>query len=199
MRLRRLMPRFSLSTFRYLVAVPLGIGAAILADRWGFGIPNVPPALLLPVAYSAYGGGLVIGLAAAVLHVFYTAIFFSLPGHPFQYDAQNLERLLVIVVVAPAMATMLGNLRHKTELSLRQLTAAKQDLLRLNSELEMRVEERTSEIVRMIAKTNSEKQAAKTELARTFDAKIGTLVRELKARAREMEETAHSMSETAEE
>ena len=193
------MPRFSLATFRYLVAVPLGIGAAILADRSGFGIPNVPPALLLPVAYSAYGGGLVIGLVAAAMHVFYTAIFFSLPGHPFQYDAQNLERLLVIVGVAPAMATMLGNLRHKTELSLRQLTAAKQDLLRLNSELEMRVEERTAEIVSMIAKTNSEKQTAKTELARTFDAKIGNLVRELKAKAREMEETAHSMSDTAEE
>ncbi len=159
----------------------------------------MPPALLLPVAYSAYGGGLVIGLSAAVLHVLYTAIFFSLPGHPFQYDAQNLERVLVIMAVAPAMAAMLGNLRHKTELSLRQLRAAKQDLLRLNSELEMRVEERTAEIVRMIAKTNSEKQAAKTELARTFDAKIGNLVRELKARAREMEETAHSMSDTAEE
>jgi methyl-accepting chemotaxis protein len=199
MRSWRLMPRFSLPTLRYLAAAPLGIGAAVLAERWGFGIPNVPLALLLPVAYSAYGGGLVIGLLAAVMHVIYSAIFFSLPGHPFQYDVQNLERILVIVVVAPAMATMLGNLRHKTELSLRQLTAAKQDLLRLNSKLEMRVEERTAEIVGMIAKTNSEKQAAKTELAQTFDAKIGNLVRVLKARAREMEETAHSMSETAEE
>jgi len=177
----------------------LGIGAALLAEHWGYGIPNVPPALLLPVAYSAYGGGLFIGLSAAVMHVIYSAIFFSLPGHPFQYDAQNLVRILVIMVVAPAMATMLGHLRHKTELSLRQLTTAKQDLLRLNSELEMRVEERTAEIVRMIAKTNCEKQAAKTELARTFDAKIGNLVRVLKARAREMEEAAHSMSQTAEE
>jgi methyl-accepting chemotaxis protein len=170
-----------------------------LADRWGFGIPNVPPALLLPVAYSAYRGGLVIGLLAAAMHVIYTAIFFSLPGHPFQYDPDNLVRLLVIMVVAPAMATMIGNLRHETELSLQQLIAAKQDLLHLNSELERRVEERTTEIVRMTANANSEKQTAKAELARTFDAKIGNLVRELKASARELEETAHSMSETAEE
>lgn len=193
------MPWFSLPTLRYLAAVPLGIGAAILAERLGFGIPNVPGALLLPVAYSAYGGGLVIGLLAAAMHVIYSAIFFSSPGHLFQFDAQDLERVLVIAVVSPAMATMLGNLRHKTERSLRQLTVAKQDLLRLNSELEKRVEERTAEIVRMIDKANSEKQAAKTELARTFDVKIGNLVRVLKDRAREMEETAHSMSETAEE
>ncbi len=159
----------------------------------------MPGALLLPVAYSAYGGGLVIGLLAAAMHVIYSAIFFSSPGHLFQFDAQDLERVLVIAVVSPAMATMLGNLRHKTERSLRQLTVAKQDLLRLNSELEKRVEERTAEIVRMIDKANSEKQAAKTELARTFDVKIGNLVRVLKDRAREMEETAHSMSETAEE
>ena len=159
----------------------------------------MPGALLLPVAYSAYGGGLVIGLLAAAMHVIYSAIFFSSPGHLFQFDAQDLERVLVIAVVSPAMATMLGNLRHKTERSLRQLTVAKQDLLRLNSELEKRVEERTAEIVRVIDKANSEKQAAKTELARTFDVKIGNLVRVLKDRAREMEETAHSMSETAEE
>jgi methyl-accepting chemotaxis protein len=170
-----------------------------LAQQWGFRIPNVPPALLLPVAYSAYGGGIAIGLLAAVMHVTYSALFFSLPGHPFQYDTENLTRILVIAVIAPAMATMLGNLRRKTDHSLRQLTAAKQDLLRLNSELESRVEERTAEIVGMIAKSNSEKEAAKTELARTFDAKIGHLVRALKARAHEMEATAHSMSETAEE
>src|ERR1700727_718790 len=112
------MPRFSLSTLRYLAPVPLGIGAAILAEQWGFGIPNVPPALLLPVAYSAYGGGLVIGLLAAAMHVLFSAYFFSLPGHPFQYDSQNLARILVIVVVAPAMATMLGSLRRKTDFSL---------------------------------------------------------------------------------
>src|ERR1700690_2823859 len=143
MRSWRLMPRFSLATFRYLVAVPLGIGAAILADRSGFGIPNVPPALLLPVAYSAYGGGLVIGLLAAAMHVFYTAIFFSLPGHPFQYDAQKPGAPSGHRCGCARDGDKLGNLRHKTELSLRQLTAAKQDLLRLNSELEMRVEERT--------------------------------------------------------
>jgi methyl-accepting chemotaxis protein len=52
---------------------------------------------------------------------------------------------------------------------------------------------------RIAAKTNSEKQAAAAELAQAFDAKIGNLVQVLKAAAREMEGTARSMSETAEE
>ena len=51
----------------------------------------------------------------------------------------------------------------------------------------------------LAAKTSSEKQAAATELARAFDAKIGNLVQLLKSAAIEMEKTARSMSETAEE
>ena len=51
----------------------------------------------------------------------------------------------------------------------------------------------------LAAKTSSEKQAAATELARAFDAKIGNLVQLLKAAACEMEATARSMSKTATE
>jgi methyl-accepting chemotaxis protein len=52
---------------------------------------------------------------------------------------------------------------------------------------------------RLAARTQAEKQAAATELAKAFDAKIGNLVQSLKAASREMEGTARSMSETAEE
>jgi methyl-accepting chemotaxis protein len=177
----------------------LGIGAALLAARWGVKIPNVPLALLLPVAYSAYGGGLVIGLLAAAIHVAFSAVFFSLPDHLFQYDTESFGRMLVIPVVAPAMAAMLGTLRGRADHSLRQLQAAKLDLLHLNLELEKRVQERTAELGKMAAKTNSEKQAAAAELAKAFDAKIGNLVQGLKSAAREMEGTARSMSGTAKE
>jgi diguanylate cyclase (GGDEF)-like protein len=136
----------TLDSFWYIASMPLAIGAVILAAQWGFKVPNVPPALLLPLAYSAYRGGLVIGLAAALLHVGYSAIFFSSPSGLFQYDTDNLVRILVIAIVAPSMATMIGILRRKTDLSLRQLEAAKKDLLRFTSELERRVEERTLEL-----------------------------------------------------
>jgi methyl-accepting chemotaxis protein len=52
---------------------------------------------------------------------------------------------------------------------------------------------------RIAARINAEKQAAARELAKAFDAKIGNLVQSLQAAAREMEETARSMSQTAEE
>jgi diguanylate cyclase (GGDEF)-like protein len=55
----------------------------------------------------------------------------------------------VIAAVAPAMATMLGVLRCRADRSLRQLKKAEQDLLRLNTELEGRIEQRTAELVRM--------------------------------------------------
>jgi diguanylate cyclase (GGDEF)-like protein len=83
---------------------------------------------------------------AALLHVGYSAIFFSSPRGLFQYDMDNLIRTLVIAIVAPSMATMIGILRRKTDLSLRQLEAAKKELLRFTSELERRVEERTLEL-----------------------------------------------------
>ncbi len=138
-----------LKNLRYLAAVPLSISVVVLAAHRGITIPNMPAALLLAVAYSAYGGGLLIGLIAAAVHVLYSAIFFSKSGQLFHYDTDNLVRALVIVVVAPAMATMLGILRLRADRSLRQLKVAEQDLLRLNSELEKRIEERTAELGKM--------------------------------------------------
>jgi diguanylate cyclase (GGDEF)-like protein len=132
-----------------IASLPLAIGAVTLAARCGFNFPNVPGVLLLPLAYCAYRCGLVMGLIAAVLHVGYTAIFFSSPGGLFQYDTENLLRTLVIAILAPAMAAMIGILRRKTDLSLRQLKAAQKDLLRLTSDLEKRVEQRTSELVKV--------------------------------------------------
>ena len=49
------------------------------------------------------------------------------------------------------------------------------------------------------ARTNGERQAAAAKLAKAFDVKIGKLVQSLKIAAHEMEATARSMSETAEE
>jgi Domain of unknown function (DUF4118) len=106
-----------LDLFRAMAPLPLAIGAVLVAARFGFSFPNPPAALLLPLAYCAYRGGLAVGLVAAALHVGYSALFFSLPGAPFYYDAANLVRTLVIVIVAPSMATMIGILRQKAELT----------------------------------------------------------------------------------
>jgi signal transduction histidine kinase/CheY-like chemotaxis protein len=125
--------------FRYLAAVLLAIAAAVVAGRLGFGVPNAPGVLLLPVAYCAYRAGLGIGLTGAAFHMVYSAAFFSMPGHLFHYDVDNLVRTLVIVVVAPAMATMLGTLRREADRLLVRQKAAERELVRLNAELEQRV------------------------------------------------------------
>jgi diguanylate cyclase (GGDEF)-like protein len=165
----------TLDTFWYVASMPLAIGAVTLAAHWGFKFPNVPPALLLPLAYSAYRGGLGIGLMAALLHVGYSAIFFSSAGGLFQYDTENLLRILVIAVVAPSMATMIGILRRKTDLSVRQLEAARNDLLRFTSELEKRVEERTFELAKMARHDSLTGVANRTALGEKLEQALARL------------------------
>jgi diguanylate cyclase (GGDEF)-like protein len=167
----------SLDSFWCIASMPLAIGAVILAAKLGVKVPNVPGVLLLPLAYSAYRGGLVIGLMAAVLHMGYSAIFFSLPSGLLQYGEGDLVRLSVIEVVAPSMATMIGMLRRKTDLSLRQLEAARKDLLRFTSELEERVEERTSELARMARHDSLTSVANRTALGEKLEEALARLRR----------------------
>jgi diguanylate cyclase (GGDEF)-like protein len=173
--LRQWAPR--LDAFWYLGSLPLAIGAVALAAEWGLKVPNVPGVLLLPLAYTAYRGGLAIGLVAAVLHMAHSAIFFSLPGSLFQYGGGNLVRLMVIVTVAPAMATMIGMLRRKSDLALRQLEAARKDLLRFTSELEKRVEERTSELAKMARYDSLTGVANRTALGEKLEQALARLRR----------------------
>jgi diguanylate cyclase (GGDEF)-like protein len=170
----------SLDSIWCIAAMPLAIAAVILAGKLGIKVPNVPGVLLLPLAYSAYRGGLVIGLMAAVLHMGYSAIFFSLPGGLFEYGEGDLVRLSVIEVVAPSMATMIGMLRRKTDSSLRQLEAARKDLLQLTFELEKRVEQRTSELTKMARHDSLTGVANRTAL--------GEKLEELLARLRRLQE-----------
>jgi diguanylate cyclase (GGDEF)-like protein len=170
----------SLDLFWRVAPMPLAIAAVILAGRWGFKVPNVPGVLLLPLAYSAYRGGLGIGLMAAMLHMGYSAIFFSLPAGLFHYGTDDLVRLAVIEVLAPSMATMIGVLRRKTDSSLRQLEAARNDLLQFTSELEKRVEARTSELAKMARHDSLTGVANRAALAEKLE--------EALARLRELQE-----------
>jgi diguanylate cyclase (GGDEF)-like protein len=167
----------SLDSFWCIASMPLAIGVVILAAKLGIKVPNVPGVLLLPLAYSAYRGGLAIGLTAAAMHMAHSAVFFSLPGSLFQYGGGNLVRLLVIVIVAPSMATMIGMLRRKTDLSLRQLEAARKDLLQFTSELEKRVEERTSELAKMARHDSLTGVANRTALGEKLEEALARLRR----------------------
>jgi signal transduction histidine kinase len=132
---------------RYLAVLPAAIMALSIADYLGIEIPNQPGVLLLAVVYCAYRGGLGIGLVGTALHILYTAIFFSNPDQLFVYSHANMVRAVVIGMVAPAMATMIGLLRHEADQLLAREKLSEAMLTKLNAELEGRVAARTTEAV----------------------------------------------------
>jgi len=94
--------------------VVIAIACIYLLAHTGFKIPNPPAILLLIVAFSAFYGGTASGLVTAVLAWMYTAYHFSIPGQPFQYAGDNFVRVVMWAVTIPAMALMLGYLRHRS-------------------------------------------------------------------------------------
>src|SRR5436190_20591023 len=55
--------------------------------------------LVLVVAFSAFAGGLRPGLTSAAIAWIYFAIAFSMKGHPFRYESEELERLVVLAAI----------------------------------------------------------------------------------------------------
>ena len=97
----------------------LSAAAAVeLLARAGIGIPNPPAILILTVVFSSFSGGLISGLVSAAVAWLYFAYFFSIPGQPFQYTADNLRRVLVWAISTPAMAGMVGVLQRRAERAL---------------------------------------------------------------------------------
>jgi PAS domain S-box-containing protein len=142
---------------RYLAVVPLAIATLAAIAALGVNIPNQPGVLLLAVAYCAYRGGVAIGLAGALIHVAYTAYFFSDPHHLLAFSGDNLSRVIVIAVVAPVMGLMVGLLRREAFNTLAREKATERALTKLNAELEERVLARTAEL------TSAQAQAQMSE------------------------------------
>jgi diguanylate cyclase (GGDEF)-like protein/PAS domain S-box-containing protein len=90
----------------------IAIAIIDILARTGFKIPNPPAILLLIVAFSAFYGGTRSGLISSVMAWLYFAYYFSIPGQPFQYAGENFVRVVMWAVTTPAMALMLGYLRH---------------------------------------------------------------------------------------
>jgi signal transduction histidine kinase len=132
-----------------LAVVPLGIAMVSALGAAGINIPNQPGVLLLVVAYCAYRGAVVIGLLGAAMHMLYSAVFFSDAQHLFVYSGDNLARMLVIVLVAPAMGLMVGLLRREADRIVSSQKTTETALTKLNAELEQRVQARTAELVYM--------------------------------------------------
>ena len=69
----------------------------------GFSPENSASVMILVVAFSAFAGGLRPGLASAGISWVYFALAFSREGSRFRYDSGDLERLVVLAAITPAI------------------------------------------------------------------------------------------------
>jgi len=89
-------------------------GALALLSTHGFSPQGSSAMLVLVVAFSAFAGGLRPGLTSAGIAWIYFALAFSRQGHPFRYDPDDLERLIVLAAITPAIVIMVGVLHRRS-------------------------------------------------------------------------------------
>lgn len=90
-------------------------GLILLADRYLFRVPNPGAISFLAVAFSAYLGGIVSGVASAAVSLTLAAVLFSIPGALFQYSPDDFVRLMVLTVCTPIFAVIIGILQARTQ------------------------------------------------------------------------------------
>jgi PAS domain S-box-containing protein len=78
-------------------------------------IPEPAIIYLIPVIYSAYVGGIGPGLVSTALSLVFALLFFSRPGHPFEYSDEDLRRLVTLVIATPAVTLMTGVLKRRQQ------------------------------------------------------------------------------------
>ncbi|MDP9309717.1 MAG: PAS domain S-box protein [Chloroflexota bacterium] len=95
-------------------------------------IPNPAPIYLMAVVYAAFVGGLLPGLVSAGLTFVYALYFFATPGQLLGYTPDNLARIFVLAIVAPAMAVLVGILKQRVMRGQMSRTAAERTQQQLN-------------------------------------------------------------------
>ncbi|MDP9347629.1 MAG: GAF domain-containing sensor histidine kinase [Gemmatimonadota bacterium] len=74
--------------------------------------------LLAVVVYSAFVGGLRGGLISAAMAVLYNSYFLSISGALFHYAGRDFRRAIIIGLVLPPLAVIVGHLRERIDLLL---------------------------------------------------------------------------------
>lgn len=91
------------------------IGVVEVLRRYVSPVPTPVGIGTLGVVYAAFVGGTWSGLASAALLALYGAYCFSMPGAPFQFDANGLWRLSVAIVVPPTIVLVMGVLKGRSD------------------------------------------------------------------------------------
>ena len=96
----------------------LTVGAVIVIESLSetvLRITDPHAVLLLATVYATFNGGLRDGLISAAITAVYLAYFFSVPGQLFRYGAEELQRVLVWAVAAPATVLMVGLMKRRAD------------------------------------------------------------------------------------
>ncbi|HEV8306338.1 MAG TPA: ATP-binding protein [Methylomirabilota bacterium] len=115
--------------------------AVELLARTPFALPDPAPLYFTAVVYAAVTAGIRSGLIATALTLAYAVYDLADPGRPFHYAPANLHRLVVLTLTIPAIALMVGFLRHRAG---RILESAAADAL-LRAAIDQRVRVETSQ------------------------------------------------------
>jgi PAS domain S-box-containing protein len=98
------------------VAIVLILTVAAAPDRdAALRLSGLSPLLVAAVIYAALVGGTIVGLTSAAIAVLFVAGSTSPPGAPFHYSSSDLERLIVLAVVLPSVALVLGFVRVRLD------------------------------------------------------------------------------------
>lgn len=101
---------------RRLLAPALALLAVAIVEGFNwtpFKLSSPGPFLLLTVVCGTFVGGLVDGLIAAGITVWYYAYFASAPGTTFPYSHEAVRNVLIFACSAPAVVLMVGLLKQR--------------------------------------------------------------------------------------
>jgi diguanylate cyclase (GGDEF)-like protein len=121
-------------TAQYVVGPTVTLATMLgveLLSRFGLQIPNPAVVYYLTLVFAAFYGGIPGGVVSAAIILGYMSLFFSIPGHPFSYSPENLQRIAVLWVTTPLIALMVSVLKHRLVQQTRELERAVIDLQHL--------------------------------------------------------------------
>jgi len=186
----------------------LVIAFLVLLSVINLTILNPATILLVAVAYAAFRKGVTVGLWSAFLTILYYFVFYSQTGYLFHYTLDHLSRLLVLLIVSPLMAILVGTLKQRSDRASRKLLEQARfheaHTRMLNQELEQRVHGRTAQLdttmhaereARLQAEANAKQLLAVLEERTRLEEALRQSDMRVRLRASEMETAFESMTD----
>lgn len=108
--LQRLWPLFGGSLLTVLAILGM-----LAVEQTAFVIPNPPAFLIIAVLYAVFSGGVRSGLFSALIALLYIALFYSIPGQPYQYTDEGMRRIIGWFISISAIVFLVSILKKRAD------------------------------------------------------------------------------------